>query len=156
MPNPRYVELSPLLVAGMREPLHEQNAQTIPIWWQKFAPFIGKIPHQIGQVAYGLCVQSSESSNGSFYYMAGCEVSEFADLLSELSPLIVPAHKYAVFNHGGHVSKITDTIDYVFDKWLPESGQKHNAQSIHFFERYGENFNPQSGLGGMEIWLPIF
>ncbi|RYY03165.1 MAG: AraC family transcriptional regulator [Gammaproteobacteria bacterium] len=155
MASPRFADLPPLLIAGMREPLHDQSPQTIPILWQNFAPFIGKIPHQKGSVAYGLCVQSSESSNGCFYYMAGCEVNEFADLPAALSPLIVPAHKYAVFVHETHFSKIKDTIDYVFDKWLPQSGYKHSAQSINFFERYVENFNPENGFGDMEIWLPV-
>src|SRR3982750_3139070 len=121
MANPHFIDLPPLLIAGMREPLHEQSAQTIPLLWQKFAPYIGNIPHQVGAVAYGLCVRSSESSNGFYYYMAGCEVNEFADLPAALSPLIVPAHKYAVFVHDAHVSKIKDTIDYAFDKWLPNS-----------------------------------
>jgi AraC family transcriptional regulator len=155
MSNPRFVDLPPLLVAGMREPLHEQSAQTIPLLWQKFAPFMGNIPHQLGAVAYGLCVRSSESSNGFYYYMAACEVSEFTDLPAALSPLIVPAYKYAIFAHTTHVSHIKDTVDYVFDQWLPTSGYKHNAQSIHFFERYGEKFDPQLGLGDMEIWLPL-
>jgi AraC family transcriptional regulator len=153
--SPSFVELPPLLIAGMREPLDEQSAQSIPLLWQNFAPYIGHIAHQRGAVAYGLCVHSSESSNGHYYYMAGCEVSEFANLPADLSPLIVPAHKYAVFIHDAHVDSIKDTIDYVFDQWLPHSGYKHNPQSIHFFERYGEDFNPQTGFGGMQIWLPL-
>lgn len=154
--TPRFFELPPLLLAGMREPLNEQSAHTIPLLWQKFAPYIGSIPHQQGnRIAYGLCVRSSESSNGSYYYMAACEVSEFADLPLDLSPLIVPAHKYAVFVHEMHVSRIKETIDWVFDQWLPTSGFTHNPQSIHFFERYGEDYNPETGMGGTEIWLPI-
>jgi AraC family transcriptional regulator len=155
MLNARYEQLPPLLIAGMREPLHEQSAHTIPILWQKFVPFIGKIPYQIKQVAYGLCVRSRESSNGAFYYMAGCEVSEFGDLPAELSPLIVPAHTYAVFVHDTHISNLRKTIDHMFDIWLPASGRKHNSHSIHFFERYGEKFSPEKGMGDVEIWLPL-
>lgn len=152
---PRFVDLPPLLVAGMREPLSEQSAQTIPLLWQKFAPYIGQIPYQRGGTAYGLCVRSSESSNGHYYYMAGCEVSEFGNLPADLSPFIVPAHKYAVFTHADHVSAIKNTIDYAFDQWLPTSGFQHNPQSIHFFERYGEAFDPVTGVNDMEIWLPL-
>lgn len=153
--NPRFVDLPPLLIAGMREPLSEQSAQTIPLLWQKFAPYIGQIPHQRGAAAYGLCVRSSESSNGHYYYMAACEVSEFGNLPADLSPFIVPAHKYAVFTHADHVSAIKNTIDCAFDHWLPTSGFAHNPQSIHFFERYAEDFNPDIGIGGIEIWLPL-
>ncbi len=154
-PTPYFTELPPLLIAGMREPLSEQSAQTIPLLWQKFAPYIGNISFQRGAAAYGLCVHSSESSNGHHYYMAGCEVSEFGNLPADLSPLIVPAHKYAVFQHDAHVSSIRNTIDYIFDQWLPNAEAKHNSQSIHFFERYTETFNPVTGLGGLEIWLPL-
>jgi AraC family transcriptional regulator len=151
----RLVAFPPLLIAGMREPLNEQSAQTIPLLWKKFAPYIGHIPHQQGAVAYGLCVHSTESSNGHYYYMAGCEVSEFSNLPAALSPLIVPAHKYAVFTHDAHLASIKNTIDYAFDQWLPNAEYKHNPQSIHFFERYGEDFNLETGFGGMEIWLPL-
>lgn len=154
--SPRFVDHPPLLIAGMREPLNEQSAQTIPLLWKKFAPYIGDIQYQIGsRVAYGLCVRSSDSSNGLYYYMAGCEVSEFGVLPADLSLLIVPAHKYAVFVHDAHVSLIRSTIDYIFDQWLPSAAIKHNPQSIHFFERYSEEFDPVKGLGGTEIWLPL-
>jgi AraC family transcriptional regulator len=156
MQTPRFVELPPLLIAGMREPLHEQNGQAIPELWKNFTPYMGNIPFQVGQVAYGLCVKSNDSSNGNFYYMAGCEVSEFVNLPAKLSPIIVPAQKYAVFSHDFHISKIRETIDYVFDKWLPQSGKQHNEQSIHFFERYSEKFEPNVGVGEIEIWVPIF
>ncbi|GGY65319.1 hypothetical protein GCM10011613_06470 [Cellvibrio zantedeschiae] len=153
--SPRFIEQPPLLIAGMREPLDEQSAEKIPLLWQKFGPYINHIPFQKNAVAYGLCVRSSESSNGHYYYMAGCEVSEFGNLPPDLSPLIVPAHKYAVFTHEGHVSSIRSTIDYIFDQWLPKSSYKHNSQSIHFFERYAEDFDPVKGVGGIEIWLPL-
>jgi len=156
MQSPRFLELPPLLIAGMREILSDQSPQTIPILWKNFAPYIDNIPCQVGQAAYGLCVKSSGSSNANFYYMAGCEVSEFVNLPAELSPFIVSAHKYAVFSHDTHVSKIRETIDYIFDTWLPESGKQHNAQAIQFFERYAEDFDPNVGIGRTEIWLPIF
>ena len=155
MQTPRFVELHPLLIAGIREPLHEQSGQAIPKLWENFLPYMGTIPFQIGKVAYGLCVKSNDSSNGDYYYMAGCEVSEFVNLPKELSPLIIPAHRYAVFSHDTHVSKISETIDYAFDKWLPQSCRQHNVQSIHFFERYSEDFNINVGIGGVEIWLPV-
>ena len=155
LPAPHFIDSEPILIAGIREPLNENSAETIPLLWKKFAPFIGNISHQLGQVAFGLCVPSKSSSNGVYYYMAGCAVSEFANLPPELSPLIVPSQQYAIFAHDAHLSRIRETIDAVFDQWLPQSGYQHNTQSLHFFERYDENFNPETGLGGMEIWLPV-
>ncbi|MFO1389832.1 GyrI-like domain-containing protein [Cellvibrio sp.] len=152
--TPRFVELPPLLIAGMRELLtHDPDA--IPALWQKFGPHINNITHQTNAVAYGLCVHSSENKSGELYYMAGCEVREFTDLPADLSPLIVPANRYAVFTHEAHVSEIRNTIDYIFDRWLPTSGVKHKCQLVHFFERYAEDFDPAKGIGGTEIWLPV-
>ena len=87
--------------------------------------------------------------------MAGCAVSEFDSLPPELSPLIIPSQRYAVFIHNHHVSRIRETIDVVFDEWLPHCAYQHSNQSVHFFERYDENYNSQTGLGGMQVWLPI-
>lgn len=153
--NPRFVSLNPLLIVGMREPLGEQSAQSIPILWKNFSPYLSIIPHRVSNIAYGLCVRSTESSNGLFYYMAGCEVSEFGGLSPALSPIIVPAQEYAVFSHKAHLSRIRETIDQVFDVWLPRSNRTHDSRSIHFFERYGEGFDVVAGEGDVEIWLPL-
>lgn len=153
--NPRFVDLPPLLIVGMREALTEESMNAIPALWQKFGPYINHIPHQKNAAAYGLCFRSSENGDGGFYYMAGCEVHEFTDVPADLSPLIVPASKYAVFPHEKHVSEIRSTIGYAFDKWLPSSGHKHKSQLVHFFEYYTEDFDPIKAIGGMEIWLPL-
>lgn len=154
LPKPRFVDSAPLLIAGLREPLDENSAQTIPELWKKFVPFIGNIPHQINRAAVGLCIRADAGKN-NFYYMAGCEVADFANLPKALSPFILPSQRYAVFAHDAHLSQIKETIDAVFDTWLPQANVQHANQSLHFLEYYGEDFNPHTGLGGMEIWLPI-
>ena len=69
---------------------------------------------------------------------------------------LAPA-RYAVFPHRGHVLKLSETIDAVFFGWLPESGQKArgDAETPAFLERYSEEFNPRTGMGGMEMWIPL-
>jgi hypothetical protein len=64
------------------------------------------------------------------------------------------AQRYAVFVHLDHVSKLADTIPAIFMKWLPASGHEPIRNS-GFFERYGEDFNVESGRGDIEIWIPI-
>jgi AraC family transcriptional regulator len=41
----------------------------------------------------------------------------------------------------------------IWNKWIPQSGLKVVAAPS--FERYGPEFNPKTGLGGVEIWIPI-
>ena len=152
--DPQFVTTGPLLIAGLREEMNEDSGKSIPLLWKKFAPFIGATTHQLGRNCYGLCV-ASDTSQQAFYYMAGVEVSDFADVPPTLSRVILPSQRYAVFPHNAHVSQIKQTIDAIFDQWLPNAEVKHMNQSLHFFERYSEVYNPQTGLGGMEIWLPV-
>ena len=67
--------------------------------------------------------------------------------------LTAPGQRYAVFEHRGHIAGIRATISTIWSKWLPESS--HQATDGPSFERYGPEFNPLTGLGGFEIWIPI-
>jgi AraC family transcriptional regulator len=57
-----------------------------------------------------------------------------------------------------HVLKLRETSVAIFDPGLGESGY-HFAGSLpetpDFFERYTEQFDPRSGMGGVEIGVPI-
>ena len=81
------------------------------------------------------------------------EVSGSSGLPPEFNYLRLPAHKYAVFVHKEHISKIRDTIDAAGKEWLPQSGYEA-AGSPAFFERY-QDYDPQTGMGDIEIWFPV-
>jgi AraC family transcriptional regulator len=152
---PRIEHAGPLLVAGMREQLDEQVAEKIPQLWQRFVACWDEIPQRVGSADYGLCIRLDESE---YYYMAACSVWDFTGLPEKFSPFIIPSQTYAVFEHRGSVKLICNTIDFAFDQWLPQSDYQPpepQEDSLHFFERYGEQFNPQTGEGDVEIWLPI-
>jgi AraC family transcriptional regulator len=114
-------------------------------------PYIGNIPGQIGRTAYGVCCNSDEE--GNFDYICGVEVSDFSELPPELARLRIPARRYAVFTHRDHISTIRRTVNTIWNKWLPESG--YEVADAPDFERYGPEFNPETGTGGVEIWIPL-
>lgn len=149
----RFIEAGPLLIAGLCEPLTTNSHETIPLLWQQLARRIAEIPDRIDSVGYGLCI-----NNRGYHYMAGYAVWDVANLPPGIHHAILPAQHYAVFSHPGHVIHIRNTIDEVFDHWLPNSDYTLNISSsspLHFFERYGKEFNPITGTGDIEIWLPI-
>ena len=154
LPAPLIVDAPAFLAAGLRIPLDQNAAQTIPLLWQKFSPFIGTTSHQVGQNCYGICA-ASYAHQQIFFYMAAIEVSDFSALPEALIPMQVPAQRYAVFSHEAHVSQIKQTIDAVFDQWLPQAKVSHANQTVHFLERYSAAYNPATGFNGIEIWLPI-
>jgi GyrI-like small molecule binding domain len=54
-----------------------------------------------------------------------------------------------VFSHRDHISTIRRTINTIWSRWLPESA--HEAADAPDFERYGEEFDPRTGTGGVGL-----
>jgi AraC family transcriptional regulator len=148
---PRFETSKPLLVAGIGERYNHESGAGIPGQWQRFQQAVANIPGRVGQVAYGVCCNGDDA--GNFDYIAGVEVSDFSDLPREFSRVRVPEAKYAVFTHRDHISTIRRTINTIWNHWLPASGLK--AADAPSFERYDENFDPLTGNGGLEIWVPV-
>ena len=139
------------VLAGLNESYTFENRVKIPLQWERFAPNIGKVPGQIGQASYGVCWNVSPGRG--FEYLSGVEVTDTTRLPAEFTTVRLPAREYAVFTHRDHVSAIGRTIDKIWNEWVPQAGLK--VASAPCFERYGKEFDPQTGLGGMEIWIPL-
>jgi AraC family transcriptional regulator len=148
---PRFETSKPLLVAGLGERYNHENGAGIPGQWQRFHQSVAHIPGRIGPVAYGVCCNGDDA--GNFDYIAGVEVSDFSGLPREFSSVRIPEQKYAVFTHRDHISTIRRTISTIWNHWLPASGLK--AADAPNFERYDVSFDPLTGNGGLEIWVPV-
>jgi AraC family transcriptional regulator len=148
---PRFETGKPLLVAGVGDRFSHDNGAGIPLLWQRFHQSVAHLPSRVGQVAYGVCCNGDDA--GNFDYIAGVEVSDFSDLPREFSRVRIPEQKYAVFTHREHVSTVRRTVNAIWNHWLPASGFK--MADAPSFERYDEKFDPATGDGGFEIWVPI-
>jgi len=151
--QPRFVDEGPLLIAGLRQ-THVGSNAGIPSQWMRFVPHIGNIPGAIDGAAYGICIELCRGEGAGFDYVAGVAMERPAQLPDGLSPLELPARRYAVFPHEGHVSGLPQTIEAIYTRWLPGSGQEP-AEELAFFERYGREFDPVTGMGGVEVWVPL-
>ncbi|MFM0341374.1 AraC family transcriptional regulator [Paraburkholderia fungorum] len=148
---PRFEEGTAFLVAGLSERYTSETCAAIPSQWQRFGDYFGKVPGQLGNVAYGVCYNADDA--GNIDYLCGVEVSDFSALPAELSRLRIAPQRYAVFSHREHISTIRRTWNTIWNRWLPASG--HLPADAPNFERYDEKFDPVSGMGGLEIWLPL-
>ena len=153
---PRFENGWALLIAGLRSDYTSESVNDLPGQWQRLVPYLGKIPGQIGRIAYGLswCPENSRAIS----YLCGVQVSGFSSLPLAFTIVSIPAQRYAVFAHRGHVSLIRETIAAIGSRWFPESGQQPAAragEAPDFFERYTDEFDPRTGMGGMEIWIPV-
>jgi AraC family transcriptional regulator len=151
VPPIRFERADVLLIAGIGHRYTCETSAGIPAQWQRFLPHLGTVQGQVGRTAYG--VRSNSDDEGSFDYTCGVAVSGFSDVPSDCSRLRIAAQKYAVFSHREHISTIRSTWSTIWNKWLPESG--HQLVDAPDFERYGEEFDSHTGIGGLEIWVPI-
>jgi AraC family transcriptional regulator len=149
---PRFEDGKVLLLAGLAERYSAESCgPSIPGQWQRFGQYLGHIPGQIGDVAYGVCYNFDEENNMD--YLCAVEVSEFSNLPAQFTRLRVAPQSYVVFFHSQHVSAIRGTWDAIWNNWLPQS--EFEVADAPFFERYDRNFNPQTGDGGVELWIPV-
>jgi len=149
--EPRFLNGKILLIAGIGERYTCESSAAIPSQWQRFLPHFGNVPGQIGRTAYG--VRCNSDDEGNFDYICGVEVSDFSRVPQDWMRVRIASQKYAVFAHREHISTIRTTWSTVWNKWLPESG--YEVVDAPDFERYGEEFDPKMGTGGLEIWIPV-
>ncbi|MCF3639714.1 AraC family transcriptional regulator [Rhizobium sp. TRM95111] len=153
LPKPRFETLDAFTVAGLGADITYGQSAGIPALWQKFNTHFGHIPGQIGRSAFGLCFIRPGLENG-FRYLAAVKVASTDDLPPGFESVRIPVQAWAMFPHAGHVNGIPATVDAAFRTWLPVSGRKIGAFP-DVLEMYGEDFDPHSGLGRVEIWLPL-
>ncbi|HEY4783489.1 MAG TPA: hypothetical protein VIH54_16855, partial [Chthoniobacterales bacterium] len=59
--TPRFEDGKLLLIAGLRERLTD-DTENIPALWQRFVPYIGNVPRQVGHIAYGVSLFKADGS----------------------------------------------------------------------------------------------
>jgi predicted transcriptional regulator YdeE len=148
---PRFENKPELVIAGLNETYTFETRVKIPEQWMRFAKHLDKIPGQVGKSTYGVCWNYKPGTG--FDYLTGVEVTDTRSLPAGFTHLTLEPQRYAVFSHREHVSSIPKTIETIWTKWLPDASLK--AAEAPCFERYTEEFNPQTGTGGIEIWVPI-
>jgi AraC family transcriptional regulator len=148
---PRFEKADTILIAGLGARYTFATNEGIPTQWRRFGPHIGNVPGQVGRETFG--VACNFDAAGTFEYITGVRVRDFAEIPADFSTLAIAPASYAVFVHPGHVSALRRTHYTIWNKWAPESGKK--ITSSPNFEKYGQDFDPVTGRGMIEIWMPV-
>jgi AraC family transcriptional regulator len=151
IPAPRVITREALLVFGLNQHYAAGANAGIPSQWHRFGPHIGHITNEIAGVTYGVVFNVDAANN--FDYLCGVEVTAFPADPVEFTKLRVPAGTYAVFEHRDHIASIQATFTANWERGLAEAGL--TAADAPLFERYDDRFDPRTGLGGLEIWVPV-
>ncbi|TCV95867.1 AraC family transcriptional regulator [Luteibacter rhizovicinus] len=147
--TPRVEVSGALLIAGNAGRYNKSTGAGIPAQWQKLN-LSADGPLLEGRVTYGVCC--NDDDEGNFEYVAGFEVPSFTDV-GNRAHIRVPARRYAVVRHAGHISSIHRTWQAMLSVALPDAGLE--LADGPSFERYAPDFDGRTGVGEVEIWLPL-
>lgn len=151
--EPDRIEEGPAMLMGGLRRTHTfaGAAQGIPEQWRALGQML-PLPGQRGATMYGVMCGADPQAQ-TFEYMTGVEVAALDALGPEYGRMRIPAQRYAVFTHRGHVSTLHTTWDAIWNEWLPRSG--YRLANTPEFELYDARFDPRTGTGVIEVWASI-
>ena len=148
LPAPRRERCGPLRLIGLTQHYAQGDVAGIPAQWQRF---VQTYPLPANAVTYGVCYNNE--ADGSMDYLCGVVAPSDTRGESNFDGLTVPEQTYAVFHHGGHISDMRAVWQAIWNGALQAAGLEATAGPE--FERYGPEFDPVTGAGGYEIWIPV-
>lgn len=158
LPAPAITSGRPLRIAGLRRQYTFAERAAIHEQWRTFGErWFGRVPGAVSREAYGLSLAPAPGFD--FAYACGVEVSSLSPVPPGLDRIEIPAYRQARFAHAGSVAELPATIDAIVHGWLPRSGLAVEGdprpEVPEVVEWYGASFDPATGRGDMEIWVPV-
>lgn len=139
-----------LHLAGIVKPYTFAGRGDIPNQWREFGPRLARLGAQ--GPAYGVVFDAGRDDG--FDYMTAVEIDSAAPVPEGFKTRDVDAARYAVFHHAGNVASLNATLEAVHRDHAPSFAHWH-VEGVHLIERYGENFDPSTGEGGIDVMLPL-
>jgi AraC family transcriptional regulator len=158
---PHLERFGPLVLAGLcrshRLPSDPEDLfRDISGQWRDFSVLRGAL-QPVANVDFGIGLQMTDGGE-TLDYCCGVPVLPDAELPAGLAKVRLPAMHCAVFQHTDHVSRLRETMELIFGTMLPmaELEPADEASGVpEFIERYSKEFNPDTGLGGLEVLIPL-
>jgi AraC family transcriptional regulator len=151
-----------LVFAGLKR--HYSLSQPMPeigravaLQWHDFEARRSGVKGLAAGRCYGVCGKVQDGAEGIDYF-AGVQLGARMALPEGFTTLTLPPALYAVFQHGEPAATLYDTYRFLFGTVLPGAGLEPAdgpGGVPEFVERYNPGFDFGSGLGGLEIMIPI-
>lgn len=146
--KPEIRERDAFRVVGLTAKASFEDTSAIPGLWSEFNAREDAVQNAIKGAAYGVCFDATDA--GHFRYLAGIEATGQTDTMDHID---IPAGRYAVFTHRGHISDLPKTVYTIWNQSLPDL--ELTPEQHPDFERYDNRFDPDTGRGAVEIWIPV-
>ena len=131
------------------------NAEVIGDLWGRFLEQLPALGHSPGETLYGVIRGYSaelRSHPDELRYLAGIRM-EGMEVPQGLSRWVVPPATYAVFLHEGSLDRLSRTIGWIYEDWLPSADWVH--AELCDVEVYDERFDPVSEDSELEYWVSV-
>jgi AraC family transcriptional regulator len=159
---PRLEVFGPMVLAGMQRSHRtgrdwRETGRDVSAQWHDFAAVAGRIAALPPRLGYGVGLHQREDAE-TFEYFCGFAVEGLVYVPRGFVALALPRLTVAVFEHREHVSLLRATIELIFATVLPMAGLEPADEDVcaaAFIQRYTEAFDPGTGLGGIEVLVPI-
>lgn len=148
---PRMREEPPRSFVGLMSTCSLDELQAIPALWQRFSQQWQCIDGAAGRLPFGYGGPIDE--DGRFEYGCVVQVLPQASTPRGFERRRQPAARYAVFRHDAHVSTVRGSYRAILDDALPSLGL--TRAPLASLERHLPSFDPRSGEGGVELWIPV-
>jgi AraC family transcriptional regulator len=152
--KPKFVERGAIHLVGMASLVKDQ-AEVRAELQEKLVHEVETIAHRVRpERYYGASFFTQTWEMEGFFYLAGVEVTSLETIPPVLVGKTIPPSKYARFIHKGPSQNVGMTFDYIYQTWLPKSGNTLAAPlEIEF---YGERYRgPDDSDSESEILIPI-
>ena len=149
-------------LVGLKMDMTLEADKTYDLWHQFMLVYknpVSPIPKYIGTDLYSIQNYNHElpfedfNAKTIFEKSAMIEVEDFENIPANFQKMIIPAGFYAVFIHVGLAQNFSNTLNYIFRKWLPNS--KFDLDKRPHFEVLGDKYIRNSPLSEEEVWIPI-
>lgn len=160
--KPRIVELPQLRLAGATTRFHSHlsdfanNSITLPLHWKTHRDRIQAIATHEPELSYGAWSElpaAQRQDPDEHLYLAGRSLADDQAAPPGMALWSAAPSRYARFTHRGHVSRIGDTIDYIYAAWLPRSGFERRPGFD--LECYDHRFVPDSEKSSFDYLVPL-
>ena len=152
--NYEIVELNEMKIIGKQYELTNSLTQNIVLakkYWIDFNSIIKKNRIRLG-LGWSKYAFVEKREDKIVYFIA---IPEDGIIFNDFEEKTVVKQKYLVVEHIGDMSKIKDTINYVFKELIPNNQFKLNLDTFNYFEKYGPQFHWNRLDSVIEIYIPI-
>ena len=154
--QPKIITREADMAIGMGGSFTQGDTEKISALWMKFVDRIPEIQNK-KDYSLGVCMSAHPKvpvkPGDTFVYVAAMPVSKVEHVPDGMVVCELPKSTYALFTHKGQISDIRHTVEYIWGTWIPESNYK--LRDTPDFELYDERFDPATGSGEVDIYVPI-